>query len=82
MYIADKKSTFRHGGIIETFLGNQTLFFLISIRNTLYSDPYPISLPMEPLETKDAFGNVLSSGDSVQLTKELSVKGTKVTLKK
>ncbi|GAB0174276.1 MAG: hypothetical protein HHAS10_01550 [Candidatus Altimarinota bacterium] len=30
----------------------------------------------------DAFGNTLSSGDSVQLTRELSVKGTKVTLKK
>ncbi len=30
----------------------------------------------------DAFGNTLSSGDSVQLIKELSVKGTKITLKK
>jgi protein PhnA len=30
----------------------------------------------------DAFGNELQSGDSVQLTKELKVKGTKVVLKK
>jgi uncharacterized Zn ribbon protein len=30
----------------------------------------------------DAFGNTLASGDSVQLIKELSVKGTKITLKK
>lgn len=30
----------------------------------------------------DIFGNALTSGDTVQLTKELSVKGTKVTLKK
>ncbi len=34
------------------------------------------------METKDAFGNVLENGDSVQLTKELKVKGAKVTLKK
>lgn len=34
------------------------------------------------IEVKDAFGNTLASGDSVQLTKELSVKWTKVTLKK
>ena len=33
-------------------------------------------------ETKDAFGNVLQSGDAVQLTKELKVKGTKIALKK
>lgn len=31
---------------------------------------------------KDAFGNILENGDSVQLTKELKVKGTKITLKK
>ncbi len=37
---------------------------------------------MENLVVTDAFGNVLTSWDSVQLTKELSVKGTKVTLKK
>lgn len=30
----------------------------------------------------DAFGNTLNTGDSVQLTRELAVKGTKVTLKK
>lgn len=36
----------------------------------------------ENLITLDAFGNTFSSGDTVQLTKELSVKGTKVTLKK
>ncbi len=31
---------------------------------------------------KDAFGNTLQNGDSVQLIKDLKVKGTKVTLKK
>ncbi len=36
----------------------------------------------EEIIVTDAFGNTLSSGDSVQLTKELSVKGTKITLKK
>jgi len=34
------------------------------------------------MEIYDAFGNVLKNGDSVQTTKELKVKGTKVTLKK
>jgi protein PhnA len=34
------------------------------------------------MEITDAFGNTLNSGDSVQLTKALSVKGTKITLKK
>jgi protein PhnA len=34
------------------------------------------------METKDAFGNILESGDTVQLTKELKVKGAKVSLKK
>lgn len=33
-------------------------------------------------EVKDAFGNTLENGDSVQLTKELKVKETKITLKK
>lgn len=37
---------------------------------------------MTQLQTVDAFWNILTSWDSVQLTKELSVKGTKVTLKK
>lgn len=36
----------------------------------------------ENLEVTDAFGNILTSGDTIQLTKELAVKGTKVTLKK
>lgn len=36
----------------------------------------------ENLEVRDAFGNILASGDTVQLTKELAVKWTKVTLKK
>ncbi|MBP9812651.1 alkylphosphonate utilization protein [Candidatus Gracilibacteria bacterium] len=36
----------------------------------------------DTLPVTDAFGNTLTSGDTVQLTKELSVKGTKVTLKK
>jgi protein PhnA len=34
------------------------------------------------MEVTDAFGNELNNGDSVQLTKELKVKGTKETLKK
>ena len=33
-------------------------------------------------QTLDAFGNVLNSWDTVQLTRELDVKWTKVTLKK
>ena len=33
-------------------------------------------------EVTDAFGNELQNGDSVQLTKELKVKGTKIALKK
>lgn len=37
---------------------------------------------MSDIAVVDAFGNTLASGDTVQLTKELSVKGTKVTLKK
>jgi protein PhnA len=37
---------------------------------------------MSDIIVTDAFGNTLNSGDSVQLTKELAVKGTKVTLKK
>lgn len=36
----------------------------------------------DTLTVTDAFGNTLSSWDTVQLTKELSVKWTKVTLKK
>lgn len=37
---------------------------------------------MSDITVVDAFGNTLTSGDTVQLTKELAVKGTKVTLKK
>lgn len=37
---------------------------------------------MSDISVVDAFGNILASGDTVQLTKELSVKGTKITLKK
>jgi protein PhnA len=33
-------------------------------------------------EVTDAFGNTLENGDSVQLVKDLKVKGTKITLKK
>ncbi|MBX9808847.1 alkylphosphonate utilization protein, partial [Candidatus Gracilibacteria bacterium] len=36
----------------------------------------------ESLITVDAFGNTLNSGDSVQLTQQLDVKGTKISLKK
>ncbi len=37
---------------------------------------------MEEDTTYDAFGNELVHGDSVQLVKDLKVKGTKITLKK
>lgn len=36
----------------------------------------------EILVVKDSYGNVLSSGDSVTLTKDLKVKGSSITLKK
>ena len=34
------------------------------------------------MEVKDANGNLLNEGDSVQLIKDLKVKGTSVTLKR
>ncbi len=34
------------------------------------------------MDTLDAYNNVLANGNTVQLIKELAVKGTKVTLKK
>lgn len=34
------------------------------------------------MDTKDAHGNVLQDGDSVQLIKDLKVKGTSVNLKR
>lgn len=34
------------------------------------------------MKITDAFGNTLENGDSVQLTRELPVKGTKIKLKK
>ena len=37
---------------------------------------------MSDVTVVDAFGNTLASGDTVQLTRELAVKWTKVTLKK
>ncbi|MBC7498023.1 alkylphosphonate utilization protein [Candidatus Gracilibacteria bacterium] len=36
----------------------------------------------EELITVDAFGNTLSSGDTVQLTQQLDVRGTKISLNK
>jgi protein PhnA len=33
------------------------------------------------METKDAFGNILNTGDTVKLTKDLKVAGSSVTLK-
>jgi protein PhnA len=36
----------------------------------------------ESLITVDAHGNTLTSGDTVQLTQQLDVKGTKISLKK
>lgn len=36
----------------------------------------------DSLNTVDAFGNRLSSGDTVQLTQQLDVKWTKISLKK
>jgi len=34
------------------------------------------------MDSYDAFGNILEHGDTVQLIKDLKVKGTKITLKK
>ena len=34
------------------------------------------------MEVTDAFGNKLKTGDTVQLTKELKVRGTKISIKK
>ena len=36
----------------------------------------------EVIITKDAYGNVLSNGDSVVIVKDLKVKGTSMVLKK
>lgn len=36
----------------------------------------------EIIETKDSNGNILKSGDSVLLIKDLKVKGSSITLKK
>ena len=36
----------------------------------------------ESLITVDAYGNVLTSGDTVQLIEQLDVRGTKISLKK
>lgn len=54
------------------------------IEYDMYGDPiYPNEgLSSESEKVVDAFGNELSSGDTVQLTRELPVKGTRVTLKK
>ncbi len=47
----------------------------------MYGDPiYPDA--GTALVVVDAFGNALVSGDTVQLIRELPVKGTKITLKK
>ena len=50
----------------------------------MYGDPiYPNEgSSSESEKVVDAFGNELLSGDTVQLTRELPVKGTRVTLKK
>lgn len=51
----------------------------------IYGNPiYPEDqeTTIESQKVVDAFGNELASGDTVQLTRELAVKGTKVTLKK
>jgi protein PhnA len=37
---------------------------------------------LDPMEVKDCNGNKLSDGDSVQVIKDLKVKGTSVTLKR
>lgn len=53
------------------------------IEYDIYGDPiYPYTDDTNEEKVFDAFGNELTIGDSVQLTKELKVKGTKVTLKK
>lgn len=51
----------------------------------IYGNPiYPEDkeTPTESQKVVDAFGNELLSGDTVQLTQELKVKGTKIALKK
>ena len=50
----------------------------------MYGDPIYLdeNSSSESEKVVDAFGNELASGDAVQLTRELPVKGTKVTLKK
>ena len=54
------------------------------IEYDMYGDPiYPDeNSSLESEKVVDAFGNELASGGTVQLTRELPVKGTKVTLKK
>lgn len=47
----------------------------------MYGDPIYADEPTES-KTFDAFGNELENGDTIQLIKELPVKGTKITLKK
>ena len=47
----------------------------------MYGDPIYADEPTES-KTLDAFGNELANGDTIQLIKELPVKGTKITLKK
>lgn len=37
---------------------------------------------MSESTTVDAFGNILNSGDTIQLTQQLDVKWTKISLKK
>lgn len=41
----------------------------------------PFITHLHTMETKDSLGNVLATGDSVKLTKDLKVGGTSVTLK-
>ena len=50
----------------------------------MFVDFYVMVLDMSEEETQsiDAFGNVLSHGDTIMLTKILDVRGTKVNLKK
>lgn len=79
MNITDEERTLHigsdNGCILKSFVffANR-LYSFLSISSLFFMS--------ENLEVKDAFGNILASGDTVQLTKELAVKWTKVTLKK
>jgi len=62
-----ESTVFRHNSIVS--------FITIKMIQSLY-------MQNEESQSIDAFGNVLSHGDTIMLTKALDVRGTKVNLKK